>query len=78
MKIILWRWLNWPAERGAEKIYLHAFTDGRDTPPRSAKGSLEAFEENLPHWAKAAWHLLLAATPWIAIIAGIVWNRPMT
>lgn len=24
------------AERGAEKIYLHAFLDGRDTPPRSA------------------------------------------
>lgn len=33
------------AERGAEKIYLHAFLDGRDTPPRSAKGSLEAFED---------------------------------
>jgi 2,3-bisphosphoglycerate-independent phosphoglycerate mutase len=33
------------AERGAEKIYLHAFLDGRDTPPRSAKGSLQAFEE---------------------------------
>ncbi|MTD86104.1 2,3-bisphosphoglycerate-independent phosphoglycerate mutase, partial [Escherichia coli] len=25
------------AERGAEKIYLHAFLDGRDTPPRSAE-----------------------------------------
>jgi len=24
------------AQRGAKKIYLHAFTDGRDTPPRSA------------------------------------------
>lgn len=35
------------AERGAEKIYLHAFLDGRDTPPRSAKGSLEAFENKL-------------------------------
>ncbi|MFW0764719.1 2,3-bisphosphoglycerate-independent phosphoglycerate mutase [Trabulsiella odontotermitis] len=33
------------AERGAEKIYLHAFLDGRDTPPRSAKSSLQAFEE---------------------------------
>jgi len=30
------------AERGAERIYLHAFTDGRDTPPRSAMPSLEA------------------------------------
>ena len=33
------------AERGAEKIYLHAFLDGRATPPRSANGSLQKFEE---------------------------------
>src|SRR3546814_5888078 len=25
------------AQRGAEKIYLHAFLDGRDTPPKSAQ-----------------------------------------
>jgi len=31
-------------ERGATKIYLHAFLDGRDTPPRSAKASLEQAE----------------------------------
>lgn len=29
-------------KRGAKKVYLHAFLDGRDTPPRSAKASLEA------------------------------------
>ncbi|MBT1064232.1 2,3-bisphosphoglycerate-independent phosphoglycerate mutase [Bowmanella sp. Y26] len=29
------------AKRGAKQIYLHAFLDGRDTPPRSAQGSLE-------------------------------------
>lgn len=29
------------AERGAENIYLHAFLDGRDTPPRSAEASLQ-------------------------------------
>ncbi|MBD2859970.1 2,3-bisphosphoglycerate-independent phosphoglycerate mutase [Spongiibacter sp. KMU-158] len=29
------------AKRGANKIYLHAFLDGRDTPPRSAQSSLE-------------------------------------
>lgn len=29
------------AERGAKKVYLHAFLDGRDTPPRSAQASLE-------------------------------------
>ena len=28
--------------KGIDKIYLHAFLDGRDTPPRSAKASLEA------------------------------------
>ncbi|MCG9748793.1 2,3-bisphosphoglycerate-independent phosphoglycerate mutase [Shewanella sp. Isolate8] len=32
-------------ERGAKQVYLHAFLDGRDTPPRSAKGSLEVFNE---------------------------------
>ncbi len=29
------------AARGAERVYLHAFLDGRDTPPRSAASSLE-------------------------------------
>jgi 2,3-bisphosphoglycerate-independent phosphoglycerate mutase len=28
-------------KRGAERVYLHAFLDGRDTPPRSAGPSLE-------------------------------------
>jgi len=31
------------AKRGATKVYLHAFLDGRDTPPRSAQSSLEVF-----------------------------------
>ncbi len=29
------------AKRGAKKVYLHAFLDGRDTPPRSAKAPIE-------------------------------------
>ena len=29
------------ARRGANRVYLHAFLDGRDTPPRSASASLE-------------------------------------
>ena len=33
------------AKRGAEKIYLHAFLDGRDTPPRSAQPSITAIED---------------------------------
>jgi len=34
--------LKMAAKRGATKLYLHAFLDGRDTPPRSAKASLQA------------------------------------
>lgn len=30
---------------GVSKIYLHAFLDGRDTPPKSAKPSLKRFEK---------------------------------
>jgi len=33
--------LRLAAKRGADKVYLHAFLDGRDTPPRSAGPSLE-------------------------------------
>ncbi len=36
--------LRLAAARGAERVYLHAFLDGRDTPPRSAEGSLEKAE----------------------------------
>ncbi|NQZ22405.1 MAG: 2,3-bisphosphoglycerate-independent phosphoglycerate mutase [Colwellia sp.] len=32
-------------EKGANKIYLHAFLDGRDTPPRSAQASLIKTQE---------------------------------
>jgi len=31
--------------RGAKKVYLHAFLDGRDTPPRSAQASLEKAQQ---------------------------------
>ncbi len=33
------------ARRGAPQIYLHAFLDGRDTPPRSAAVSIKGMEE---------------------------------
>lgn len=32
------------AARGANDIYVHAFLDGRDTPPRSAMASIERFQ----------------------------------
>jgi 2,3-bisphosphoglycerate-independent phosphoglycerate mutase len=31
-------------KRGVEKVYVHAFLDGRDMPPRSAQASIDAFE----------------------------------
>ena len=36
--------LDMAAQRGAKQVYLHAFLDGRDTPPRSAKASLEKMD----------------------------------
>ena len=36
--------LRLASRRGAEQVFLHAFLDGRDTPPRSARASLERAE----------------------------------
>ncbi|SFD02529.1 2,3-bisphosphoglycerate-independent phosphoglycerate mutase [Pseudoalteromonas denitrificans] len=33
------------SKRGAKEIYLHAFLDGRDTPPRSASNSIKVIED---------------------------------
>lgn len=35
------------AQRGAERIFVHPILDGRDTPPRSARASIEALEQVL-------------------------------
>ncbi|GAP74114.1 2,3-bisphosphoglycerate-independent phosphoglycerate mutase [Pseudoalteromonas sp. SW0106-04] len=40
------------AERGAEHIYVHAFLDGRDTPPRSAEASLKRIDETFARLGK--------------------------
>jgi 2,3-bisphosphoglycerate-independent phosphoglycerate mutase len=37
----IFAFLKMAVKRGAKKLYLHAFLDGRDTPPRSAKGPLQ-------------------------------------
>jgi 2,3-bisphosphoglycerate-independent phosphoglycerate mutase len=36
--------IEFAAQRGAKKIYLHAFLDGRDTPPKSAMESIQKVE----------------------------------
>lgn len=39
--------LQLAVQRGAEQVYLHAFLDGRDTPPRSAEDSLRITQDTL-------------------------------
>lgn len=41
------------AERGAPRIYLHAFLDGRDTPPRSAATSIAATQAVLKKYPQS-------------------------
>jgi 2,3-bisphosphoglycerate-independent phosphoglycerate mutase len=40
-------------QRGAPRVYLHAFLDGRDTPPRSAGNSIALMQERLRILGKA-------------------------
>lgn len=40
------------AKRGAERIYLHAFLDGRDTPPKSAQSSIELLDATFARLGK--------------------------
>ncbi|SDL27922.1 2,3-bisphosphoglycerate-independent phosphoglycerate mutase [Pseudomonas indica] len=40
------------AKRGAEKIYLHAFLDGRDTPPKSAQSYIELLDTTFARLGK--------------------------
>ena len=39
-------------QRGAKEIYVHAFLDGRDMPPRSAEPSIQAMDELLANTGK--------------------------
>ncbi|MFZ3205585.1 MAG: 2,3-bisphosphoglycerate-independent phosphoglycerate mutase, partial [Pseudomonas sp.] len=40
------------AQRGADKIYLHAFLDGRDTPPKSAQAFIELLDTTFARLGK--------------------------
>ena len=39
-------------QRGCNKVYIHAFLDGRDTPPRSAESSLQKFDQHFKQSGK--------------------------
>lgn len=41
------------AERGAQRIRIHAFLDGRDTPPRSGAGYVRSLEERIARFGSA-------------------------
>lgn len=39
--------IDFAAQQDLQKVYVHVFLDGRDTPPKSAKQSLEKLEQHL-------------------------------
>lgn len=43
----LFAFLNLAQEQGIERVYVHAFMDGRDTDPKSGKGYIEQLEAHL-------------------------------
>ncbi|OJV22096.1 MAG: phosphoglycerate mutase (2,3-diphosphoglycerate-independent) [Bacteroidetes bacterium 41-46] len=43
----LFAFLNLAKEQGIERVYIHAFMDGRDTDPKSGKGYIEQLEAHL-------------------------------
>lgn len=55
--------IKFAAEQGLKKVYLHAFLDGRDTPPKSACTYLEQVEEKLKEYG----------LPPVATVSGRYW-----
>lgn len=66
-------------KRGAEKIYLHAFLDGRDTPPKAPLRRSNCSTAPSRLSARAVSPASSAVTtPWTAITAGTGCPRPTT
>ena len=47
------------AQRGAERLYLHAFLDGRDTPPKSATESIKTMQNKFDQLGKGRFASLI-------------------
>ena len=63
------------ARAGIEKIYVHAFLDGRDTPPKCADIYLRRLQDKLDELKAAALPASAAATTaWIVTAAGHGWK----
>ncbi|MGB0360614.1 MAG: 2,3-bisphosphoglycerate-independent phosphoglycerate mutase, partial [Endozoicomonas sp.] len=61
------------ARRGAKKVYIHAFLDGRDTPPRSAESSLESLDHLLKE--KGIGHIASLIGRYFAMDRDNRWDR---
>ena len=63
--------------RGLDRVYWHAFLDGRDTPPRSAAGYLREVDAQLKKIGVGSSRRPSGATtPWIATSAGSASRSP--
>ena len=74
----LYALINLAKKAGAPRVFIHAFTDGRDTPPKSA----EKYIEELEIVCKDSGIACVASvsrgiTPWTGIIIGIGLNAPI-
>lgn len=59
------------AENGLTKVYVHAFLDGRDTPPQSACEFLQIVEDELKNIIfLPLQQLSVVITSWTEIIVG--------
>ncbi len=61
------------------QVAVHAFLDGRDTPPKSAARYLQAFQEEIAGLRGVRYRIGHAAaiTRWIATSAGTGWKKPI-
>ncbi len=66
------------AKMGLKEVYIHAFTDGRDTDPKSGLGYLETPAGTPQQDHRQNRHRVVAAImPWTATNAGSGLNSPM-
>ena len=49
----LYALLEMAKRQGVEKVYVHCFTDGRDTPPESGKDYVRALQDEMDNYLKA-------------------------
>ncbi len=61
------------AQRGEDKVYLHAFLDGRDTPPKSALAYIESMEQTFASLGKGRFASVIGR--YFAMDRDHRWNR---